>query len=200
MLTFGDIANPDAGSFQTVKDPLIPFDDSKPSGELINYPSAVHLHGGHEWSDHFVLFYLYVEPGADHDHDRYLIRRHVWVYKSSTEIVGPQVRLSLCQYYNSSKNDHWATTAYPPNYGYCVDDLGWIITSSDYDGTHAIYDLYDPVNDNHFVGFESEIHSGIINLRRLARLSLFALILAEFDGFMGLRAKRSAPQVHLKRL
>lgn len=149
----------------------MPFEDaqwtnrSASSYELIAYPSAVHLHGGNEWSNHFVLFYLYLEPGADFT-ERYLMRRHVWVHESGSQVPAPQVRLRLSKYFDSQTNDHWVTTSYAIGYQ-PVNDLGWIMTADPGSGAHEIYDLYIPAWNDHFVGTAADIVSGVEVLRKL---------------------------------
>ena len=128
------LADRPEGPFEQLKDPLIPFDQyswlprNSSSPALIAYPSANHLHGGNEWSNHFVLFYLYLEPGANFE-KRYLVRQHVWVASPSATARETTVKLRLAQHYNAQRTDYWSTTSMTPNYQF-QHNLGFLSTSN----------------------------------------------------------------------
>jgi hypothetical protein len=134
----GLVASSDRLHFTAVlSQPLMlaePGDWSRKNGlELLSYPSLIDAHTGlNELSDHWLLAYMYLNPGEGFD-KRYLIFRRVDV--SWSRAPGePQVGEMLAHWYNAAQHDHWATTApVPGNYAAykLVAQLGYTMTAPD---------------------------------------------------------------------
>jgi hypothetical protein len=111
-----------------------PGDWSRKNGaELLSYPDAIDAHTGvNQLSDHWLLAYMYLNPGDGFD-KRYLIFRPVDI--SWSRAPGePQVGEMLTHWYNATQHDHWATTApVPGNYAVykLVAQLGYTMTAPD---------------------------------------------------------------------
>jgi hypothetical protein len=111
-----------------------PGDWSRKNGlELIAYPDAIDAHTGlNQLSDHWLLAYMYLNPGESFD-KRYLVFRPVDI--SWSRAPGePQVGEMLTHWYDATHHDHWATTApVPGNYAAynLVAQLGYTMTAPD---------------------------------------------------------------------
>jgi len=111
-----------------------PGDWARKNGlELVAYPSLIDAHTGlNQLSDHWLLAYMYLNPGEGFD-KRYLIFRPVDI--SWSRAPGePQVGEMLTHWYNPAEHDHWATTApVPGNYAAykLVAQLGYTMTTPD---------------------------------------------------------------------
>jgi hypothetical protein len=138
------------GPFTTLKEPLIPLKAEQPCSwakpprptEVYGYASAVPMSGGHTWSDHFVMFYLYVAPEEYFDR-RYFLRRHVRIWEGTAPAQRPQVLIQLTRSRAPDAPDHWTTTAYKP--GYSGQDLQGLIMTRPPAGAGSV-ELVDCVN------------------------------------------------------
>jgi len=134
----GLIASSDLLHFTPVlSQPLMlsePGDWSRKNGlELLSYPAVIDAHTGlNQLSDHWLLAYMYLNPGEDFG-KRYLIFRPVDI--SWSRAPGePQVGEMLTHWYNAAEHDHWTTTApVPGNYAAykLVAQLGYVMTAPD---------------------------------------------------------------------
>jgi len=111
-----------------------PGDWSRKNGlELLSYPSLIDAQTGlNQLSDHWLLAYMYLNPGEGFN-KRYLIFRRVDI--SWSRAPGePQVGEMLAHWYDAAEHDHWATTApVPGNYAAykLVAQLGYTMTVPD---------------------------------------------------------------------
>ena len=101
--------------------------------ELVSYPDLVDAKTGlNQLSDHWLLTYMYLNPGEDFS-KRYLIFRPVDI--SWSRAPGePEVGEMLTHWYDATHHDHWATIApVPGNYiAYrLVAQLGYMMTTPD---------------------------------------------------------------------
>ena len=134
----GIVASSDGLHFTAVlSQPLMlaePGDWSRKNGlELLSYPSLIDAQTGlNQVSDHWLLAYMYLNPGEGFN-KRYLIFRRVDI--SWSRVPGePQVGEMLAHWYNAAQHDHWATTApVPGNYSAykLVAQLGYTMTAPD---------------------------------------------------------------------
>jgi hypothetical protein len=132
----GVLASSDRLHFAPVlSQPLLlaePGDWSRKNGlELVAYPDLIDAHTGlNQLSDHWLLAYMYLNPGEAFD-KRYLVFRPVEI--SWSRAPGePQVGEMLTHWYNAAQHDHWATTApVPGNYAAykLVAQLGYMMTA-----------------------------------------------------------------------
>jgi hypothetical protein len=110
-----------------------PGDWSRKNGlELLSYPVAIDAHTGvNQLSDHWLLAYMYLNPGEGFD-KRYLVFRPVDISWSRAP-GDPPVGEMLTHWYDAARHDHWATTApVPGNYtAYkLVAQLGYTMTAA----------------------------------------------------------------------
>jgi hypothetical protein len=101
--------------------------------ELVSYPVVIDAQTGlNQLGDHWLLAYMYLNPGEGFD-KRYLIFRPVdisWSRSPTEPVVGEM----LTHWYDATHHDHWATTApVPGNYtSYrLVAQLGYMMTAPD---------------------------------------------------------------------
>ena len=111
-----------------------PGDWSRKNGlELVSYPSLIDAKTGlNQLSDHWLLAYMYLNPGEDFG-KRYLVFRRGDI--SWSRAAGePKVGEMLTHWYDAAQHDHWATTApVPGNYSAykLVAELGYMMTAPD---------------------------------------------------------------------
>jgi hypothetical protein len=99
----------------------------------VAYPDLIDAHTGlNQLSDHWLLAYMYLNPGEGFD-KRYLVFRPVDI--SWSRAPGePQVGEMLAHWYDAAQHDDWATTApVPGNYSAykLVAQLGYTMTAPD---------------------------------------------------------------------
>jgi len=164
------------GPFIDLPDPLVPVEDASwtlpKDTELIGYPSAVTLDGRGQFSEHFVLFSMYVKPKGNFNQHRSLLRRHVWWQYTGT----PQpynVRIRLARYWSAAQGDRWDTTAYPieefieTGYSF-VKDLGELLTREVPGlGLIPLYDCWLSSSADHKTSISPSCDSGYTKRRRL---------------------------------
>jgi hypothetical protein len=88
--------------------------------------------GLNQLSDHWLLAYMYLNPGENFG-KRYLVFRPVDISWGRTP-VEPQVGEMLTHWYHKAEHDHWATTApVPGNWAAyrMVSQLGYMMTAPD---------------------------------------------------------------------
>lgn len=136
------------------------------SHDLIAYPSAISYAGGNRWSDHFLMTYTYVPPGAAIN-KKYLVFRDVSIQLNSRAYDGSrsQVGVELSRWIStaSSPQEIWTTTApVPGNYSAFSysGGLGYVLTGpltgSGASTTVAIEECMSmwPGNIDHLVTFD----------------------------------------------
>ncbi len=111
-----------------------PGDWARKNGlELVSYADLIDAKTGlNQLDDHWLLAYMYLNPGESFD-KRYLIFRPVDVSWSRSP-GEPQVGEMLTHWYDAAHHDHWATIApVPGNYSayHLVAQLGYMMTASD---------------------------------------------------------------------